>query len=68
VLRRLEPLLETGDLEAQVLARESADVFRGTLGEPGEALLRAIAAFDHQRALALLRAQRNDAGTARPES
>ena len=68
VFRRLEPLLETGDLEAQVLARESADLFRGTLGEPGEALLRAIAAFDHQRALALLRAQRNDAGTARPES
>ena len=66
-LRRLEPLLETGDLEAQVLARGSADLFRGTLGERGEELLRAIAAFDHQRALALLRAQRNDAGTARPE-
>ena len=66
VLRRLEPLLETGDLDAQILARESADVFRGTLGVQGEWLLRAIAAFDHQRALALLRAQRSGAEPARP--
>jgi HPt (histidine-containing phosphotransfer) domain-containing protein len=66
VLRRLEPLLETGDLDAQVLARESADLFRGTLGVQGERLLRAIAAFDHQGALALLRAQRASAGPTRP--
>jgi len=61
-----EGLLETGDLDAQVLARESADLLRGTLGVQGERLLRAIAAFDHQGALALLRAQRAGTGHARP--
>jgi CheY-like chemotaxis protein len=64
LLRRLEPLLETGDIDAHALARESAELLRVSLGERGSQLLRAIAAFDHQTALLLLRAHRGNA--ARP--
>ena len=55
VVDRLLPLLEAGDTRAGALARESAAVLQG-LGPDGANLLRCIAAFDYDAAVAAARA------------
>ena len=55
VVERLLPLLEAGDTRAGELARESAAVLHA-LGPDGANLLRCIAAFDYDAALAAARA------------
>lgn len=55
VVERLLPLLEAGDTRAGELARESAAVLQA-LGPDGANLLRCIAAFDYDAALAAARA------------
>ena len=54
----LESLLENGDMDACLLAREESHVLLAALGESGESLLSAIRVFDFERALAELRAAR----------
>lgn len=55
VVERLLPLLEAGDTRAGALARESAAILQA-LGPDGANLLRCIAAFDYDAALAAVRA------------
>ena len=55
MVERLLPLLEAGDTRAGELARESAAVLQA-LGPDGANLLRCIAAFDYDAALAAARA------------
>jgi PAS domain S-box-containing protein len=55
VIERLTAFLESGDVAANTLAlREAALLYCG-LGEAGQTLLRRIAVFDHEGALAVLR-------------
>lgn len=54
LIERLLPLLEAGDTRAGALARESAAILQG-LGPDGANLLRCIAAFDYDAALAATR-------------
>ncbi len=56
VLASLGALLETGDVAADDLAREEANLLRAALGIPAEALLQRIAAYDFESALRALRA------------
>ena len=58
VIADLESLLENGDMDACLLAREESHVLLAALGESGESLLSAIRVFDFERALAELRAAR----------
>ena len=56
-LRRLEQLLENGELQALSVTREQSQFLFDALGkESGAALISAIEVFDFERALALLRA------------
>jgi two-component system sensor histidine kinase/response regulator len=50
IIDRLLPLLEEADTRAGVLAREAADTLTA-LGDPGQRLLRELAAFDYDGAL-----------------
>ncbi|HEX9300989.1 MAG TPA: PAS domain S-box protein, partial [Casimicrobiaceae bacterium] len=56
VLARLATLLKTGDVAAEILAREEAGLLRAALGTAGEELLQRIAAYDFERAETTLRA------------
>lgn len=55
VLARLEALLEQGDIAANDLARTEAPLLRAGLDAAGDTLLRQIANFDYEAALAILR-------------
>ena len=54
VLTRLKALLRTGDVAANELALQETGLLRATLGAAAEDILRRIAAFDHEGALAAL--------------
>jgi CheY-like chemotaxis protein len=56
VLSRLLRLLEDGDMEAVIFAREESVLLRHTLGESSQAILHSIQGFDYAQALAELRA------------
>lgn len=56
VLPRLENLLEIGEMAANELARTEEPLLRAGLGADGDTLLRQIANFDYEVALATLRA------------
>ncbi|OGT89078.1 MAG: hypothetical protein A2514_13470 [Gammaproteobacteria bacterium RIFOXYD12_FULL_61_37] len=56
VLARLEELVALADMEANILARDEADLLRAGLGERGQGLLLRIESYDYEGALALLRA------------
>jgi PAS domain S-box-containing protein len=56
VLARLMELLRTGDIAANELARQEEELLRAVLGNDGPAILRRIARFDYEGALALLQA------------
>jgi CheY-like chemotaxis protein len=58
LLEELEQLLEDADMESNRLARENAGVLRASLGTLAEGVLDAIAEFDHETALKILRASR----------
>jgi hypothetical protein len=49
-------LLRTGDIAANELARQEEELLRAVLGNDGPAILRRIARFDYEGALALLQA------------
>jgi CheY-like chemotaxis protein/HPt (histidine-containing phosphotransfer) domain-containing protein len=55
VAARLRSLLELGDITANDLAQQEAPLLRNALGEKGETLLKNIASFNYEAALALLR-------------
>ena len=61
VLAQLKQLLQTGNFEANELAHKERDLLYAALGEPmGERLLKEIAAFDFDKALALLEVNLDD--------
>jgi two-component system sensor histidine kinase/response regulator len=70
VLTRLQTLLETGDIAANELARTEDSLLRTALGSTGDVLLRQIAAFDYEAALATLwrRSAANHQPPTAPES
>jgi hypothetical protein len=55
VLARLDDLLHKGDTAASDLARQDAALLRAALGTAAADILRRIAAFDYEGALAALR-------------
>ncbi len=60
VLKRMEQLLESGDITINALARAEEPLLRAGLGPAGDTLLRQIAAFDYEAALTTLRAYRKN--------
>ncbi len=58
VISRLERLLEEGDMDACIFAREESHVLQASFNEASASLLSAIQVFDFERALTELRAAR----------
>ncbi|OHC62868.1 MAG: histidine kinase [Rhodocyclales bacterium RIFCSPLOWO2_02_FULL_63_24] len=61
VLARLKGLLQKGDIAANELARQEEKLLRAVLGNAGPMILRRIASFDYEGALAALEARAPEA-------
>jgi hypothetical protein len=64
VLVRLEKLLEQGDMAANYLAKEEADLLGTALGDAAASLQSRIDAFDYEMAAEVLREFRSHAAVA----
>ena len=64
VLTRLEKLLEQGDMAANYLAKEEADLLGAALGDAATSLQSRIDAFDYEMAVEVLREYRSHAAVA----
>jgi len=63
VLEQLQRLLDTGDIQANVVARQHAASLIDRLGDSGGELLKRVAEFDHEGAAAILESIRRRLAT-----